>query len=149
MNIWIDADACPNPCKEVIFKCALKKRIPTFLVANSYQKLPKIPFLTLHVVKKEPDSADYFILEKAEPGDLVITQDILLADLLVKKGVLALGLRGEVFSEVSIGERLATRNLMEGLREEGKISGGPRSYSNQDKHKFSAAFDMWVQKLLS
>ena len=43
---------------------------------------------------------------------------------------------------------LATRELMQGLRESGEITGGPRPFSNRDRSEFLNALEVAVQKII-
>lgn len=94
-TIWIDADATPRDVKEITFRAAKRLRLPTILVAN--QRLdppPGIPEVTAVRVDGGPDVADQYIVDHAVPGDLVVTQDIPLAALLVPRGIAVLDPRG-------------------------------------------------------
>ena len=123
--IWIDADAVPGPVKDIVLAAARKRMIPTIFVANKLISLPPSPLFSFVLVKKTPDAADYYINENATSDDFIITQDIPLAHMLVKRGVTVINPRGERFTEENIGERLSIRDLMEHLRDSGEITGGP------------------------
>ena len=94
------------------------------------------------------DVADTYIEQRVEANDLVITQDIPLAALVVPKGAVAISLHGDLFTSSNIGERLSVRNFMKELRDTGVVTGGPKPYSNQDKQKFANTFDKELVKLL-
>ena len=148
MYIWLDADGCPNEVKDCVFKAAIRTQTKVILVADRWFKLPPNPFLELRVVNQGFNAADDYIVEQANSNDLVVTDDIPLAHRLVLKKVITLSRRGQVFDESNIGDRLATRDLMEGLRSSGMITGGPSSYSPIDKRKFAEAFDRLLAKAL-
>lgn len=147
MRIWIDADACPKIIKELIFKTSLRLRIPVTLVANSNMAVPLSPLISIVVVKKKQDEADYYILNNFSNGDLVVTADIPLAAALVSKGAVVLNPRGNVYTEDNVGEVLATRNLLQELRDGGLIQGGPPPLNQNDKVKFANALDRELTKL--
>lgn len=147
MKIWVDADACPSVLKELIIKAAHRLQIDTVFVANKVIALPESPFLSSVLVKQGADIADKHIAENAVPGDLVVTQDILLAAALVAADIVAIDLRGNTFSESNIGDRVSTRNLMSDLRDTGEITGGPRPYSDKDKRLFASTFDRTITAL--
>jgi uncharacterized protein YaiI (UPF0178 family) len=92
--------------------------------------------------------ADRYIAEHAEPGDVAVTADIPLASLLVEKRVTAIDPRGMEYTEENIGERLAVRDFMDGLRGAGVETGGPRPYGPKDKQAFAAAFDRVLTRAL-
>ncbi len=149
MKVWVDADACPKAVKNIIFKAAQKRSINVHLVANSYFQIPSSKFIQLEVVSAGFDVADHFIVEHVKPEDLVITADIPLADLVIKKGSTALNPRGELYTVSNIAEKLSTRNLMQELREGGVVSGGPKSFSDKDKQNFANSFDRIVTEKVS
>lgn len=95
-----------------------------------------------------PDVADQHIAAEARPGDLVVTQDIPLAALLVPKGIAVLDPRGEEHTADTIGERLSVRDFMEQYRTAGGVTGGPPPYDSTAKQAFAAAFDRTLTRLL-
>ncbi|MGB0641269.1 MAG: YaiI/YqxD family protein, partial [Myxococcota bacterium] len=44
-TIWVDGDAAPKACKEVVFKAGGRVGIQVVLVANHFQMLPRLPQL--------------------------------------------------------------------------------------------------------
>jgi uncharacterized protein YaiI (UPF0178 family) len=116
-TIWADADALPGAIRDILVRAAERTRSPLILVANKRLRVPWSRFVRLQQVNPGADVADGHIVRSMQPGDLVVTADIPLADAVVKGGGIALDPRGEVYDEASIGERLAMRNLMQDLRE--------------------------------
>lgn len=144
MQIWVDADACPRPIKDILFKAANRARVTTTLVANHSMTIPPSPFIQFRMVPGGFDVADNHIVEAITEGDLVVTQDIPLA---VERKALAVNPRGQEYTPESIRQRLAMRNLMEELRSNGVQTGGPDTFSNSDRKRFADALDRWLQKL--
>ena len=97
MHIWVDADACPRPVKDVLFRCADRAQVATTLVANQYLKTPPSKYIKAIQVPCGFDVADNEIVARLQPGDLVITQDIPLADELVDLGLVVLNDRGDIY----------------------------------------------------
>ena len=81
------------------------------------------------------------------PGDLVITQDIPLAALLVPKGIAVLDPRGAEHTSDTIGERLSVRDFMDQARMAGAVTGGPPPYDARAKQAFAAALDRALTRL--
>jgi uncharacterized protein YaiI (UPF0178 family) len=148
-KIWVDADAIPGPAKEIIIHAAVKRVIQVTFVANKLLVLPSSKLISFVQVNSAPDAADHFIAESAEPGDLVITQDIPLAHTLVRKGVSTINSRGGQFTEENIGERLSMRDLKESLRDQGQMTGGPSAFGPKEKRAFAATFDRELTKLIA
>lgn len=148
MRIWIDADAAPREVKELVFRAAKRLDLATILVANQRMQTPVgIPQVSAVVVDGGPDVADRYIAEHAEAGDLVVTQDIPLAAILVPRKVTVLDVRGEEHTAETIGERLSIRDLMEGFRSAGVSTGGPPPYDARAKQSFASALDRALTRL--
>jgi uncharacterized protein YaiI (UPF0178 family) len=142
LKIWIDADAAPRDVKELVFRSARRLGIETLLVANQrLQTPPGNPLVSAVWVDGGPDVADRYIAEQSLPGDLVVTQDVPLAALLVPKGVMVLDPRGEEHTAETIGERLSVRDFMEQARIAGMVTGGPPPYDARARQAFAAALD--------
>ena len=146
MTIWVDADACPNVIKEILFRAAERAKVPLVLVANQWLRTPPSRYISSLQVPAGLDVADSEIVRRAEPGDLVITADIPLAALIVAKGVPALDPRGELHTADSIGQRLSMRNFMDELRGAGVDTGGPAGFHARDRQAFGNALDRWLAK---
>lgn len=147
LRVWVDADACPKAAKEQLIKFALKRKFEVLLVAGQSQIKPAFACVRLIVVPGGPDAADDYLVEHAQPGELVICSDVPLADRLVKKGVAALDPRGREFDERNMGDRLAVRNLFTDLREQGQVGGGQAAYSDRDRQAFANALDRLLTQL--
>lgn len=147
MHIWIDADACPRSAKELVFKFALKRKLNVIMVAGQPQIKPPYACVRLIIVESGMDAADDYLVEQAQPGDLVICSDVPLADRLVKKGVDALDPRGKEFDTRNMGERLAVRNLMTDLRDQGQMGGGQPPYGEKEKQAFANSLDRLLTRL--
>jgi hypothetical protein len=146
MRIWVDGDACPGAIKELLFRTAQRRKIQVTLVANQSIYTPKSQFIDAILVPAGANVADRRIVELVEPGDLVITADIPLAADVVAKGGQALDPRGELYTDANVGERLAVRNLFDGLRGGGQITGGPANFSARDRQNFANQLDRWLAK---
>ncbi|MCG8442499.1 MAG: YaiI/YqxD family protein [Caulobacterales bacterium] len=144
-TLYIDADACP--VKEEIYKVADRYQLPVFVVANTWMRTPGGPRIQLIVVEEGPDVADDWIAERAGPGDIVVTQDIPLADRVVKAGGEALAPTGRVFDAATIGAALATRDLLTDLRSAGLETRGPAAFSGADRSRFLQALDAAVHRV--
>ena len=148
MKILIDADACPVTVKDLLYKTANKLELNIVLVANQYLRIPVSDFITSIIVSEGADIADDHIVEIMNAGDLVITADIPLADRVIKKDGVVLDPRGTFLSGDNIGERLATRNLLDDLRSDGMITGGAKTYGNKEKQEFANQLNKFLAKVL-
>ena len=148
MKIWVDADAAPREVKDLVFRAAKRLQVETILVANQrLQAPPGNPLVTAVWVDGGPDVADGYIAEHARAGDLVVTQDIPLAALLVPQGIAVLDPRGEEHTDDTIGERLSIRDFMERVRSAGGRTAGPPPFDARARRAFAAALDRVLSRL--
>lgn len=145
LEVYVDGDACP--VKDEVYRVAARYGLKTWVVANGWMRVPDSPLIELVTVTDGLDVADDWIVERAVVGDVVITADIPLADRCVKRGARVLAPNGRPFTEASIGNDLATRNLMTELRDTGQIRGGGRPFSKQDRSRFLGALDTAIQAI--
>lgn len=139
LRIYVDADACP--VKDEVYRVAARYGLFVYVVANTPINVPRAPDIERVVVPAGPDVADDWIAERAGPGAIVITQDIPLASRCVKAGADVLAPNGRRFDENSVGMALATRNLMDHLRETGQATSGPKAFGPRDRSNFLNALD--------
>jgi hypothetical protein len=144
MKIWVDADACPKPVKDILFRLAERIEIMVTLVANQGMRLPDSPFIKLIQVGHGADVADDEIVNMCEAGDLIITADIPLAARVVEKEAHALDPRGKVYDKNNIGQILSMRNFMDELRGSGLETGGPKSFGQKERFKFANELDKFI-----
>lgn len=146
MQIWVDADACPNVIKEILFRVAERLRISLILVANKPLRIPPSRYVKSMRVEAGFNVADNAIAREMAAGDLVITADIPLASEVIGRGGHALNPRGEFYSTENIEERLTMRNFMDELRESGVNTGGPATLSQKDRQAFANQLDRFLAR---
>jgi uncharacterized protein len=144
IQIWVDADACPNPIKEILYRAARRVEILTTFVANQEIQISASPYIKAVQVRSGLDVADSYIVEHLQPRDLVVTADIPLAAEAIAKGAFALNPRGEFYNEGNIRERLSLRNFMDELRSGGVDTGGPPAFSQRDRQNFANQLDRFL-----
>ena len=141
MHIWVDADAAPKVIKEILFRAAERVGVGLTLVANQPLQVPRSRLIRTIQVAAGFDVADNYIVQHAQPGDLVITADIPLAAEVIAKDALALNPRGELYTENNIRQRLNMRDFMDTLRSSGIDTGGPPAFSQSDRQAFANQLD--------
>lgn len=146
MKILVDADAFPNALKEILLRAVLKREITTIFIANKRIATPDVVYVSMEVVAQGPDEADHRITELCESCDIVITADIPLADRIVTKGAVGLDPRGTIYDENNIKHLLAMRNLMEELRNNGEITGGPSAIGEKTVRAFADGLNRLLSK---
>lgn len=146
LTLWVDADACPNVIKEILYRAAERVGVPLILVANQSLRIPRSPFIKAVRVEGGFDVADNHIVQHVQQNDLVITADIPLAAAVIEKGGHALNPRGMFYTPNNIKERLAMRDLMDELRGSGIQTGGPNILSHTDRQAFANELDRFLTR---
>ena len=146
MHIWVDADACPNVIKDILFRAAERTQTRITLVANQHIQKPSSKLIKAVKVGQGFDVADNYIVQEVTESDLVITADIPLAAEVIEKGAHALNPRGELYDRDNIKQRLSMRNFMEEMRSTGENLGGPPPLNQSDRQKFANALDQLLTK---
>lgn len=143
MPIYIDADACP--VKEEVYRVARRYQIRVFVVANAPIRVPAEDLIELVVVRGGFDAADDRIVADVAVGDIVITTDIPLAERCIRTGARVLSPKGVEFTEDAIGDAMATRALLEMLRQSGEFGGGPAPFAKADRSRFLGKLDELIR----
>lgn len=143
-TLYIDADACP--VKDEAYKVAARYGVKTFVVANAFMQVPATPMIERVIVDAGPDIADDWIAERAQPLDVVVTNDIPLADRVLKRGAAAVAPNGRRFTPDSIGAALAGRAVGEHLRSMGEVTRGPAAFDRNARSKFLQTLDEVLSK---
>jgi uncharacterized protein YaiI (UPF0178 family) len=143
IGIFVDGDACP--VKDETYVVATRYGVPVAVVANSRIGVPRGLGVELVLVGGGPDAADDWIASNVRSRDVVVTADVPLAARCLEAGARVLGPDGRIFTQDSIGDLLATRNLKEHLRSAGVTTGGPPPMSGRDRSRFLARLDELVQ----
>lgn len=147
MTLWVDADSCPRPVRDLILKTGNRRGLPVRFVAN--RKIPstlEFPFEMI-IADTAPDAADDYIVENAEASDLVITRDIPLAKRLVDARISVINDRGAVYTDTNINERLAMRNLMLDLFNNGIMPDKTGTFGKKEIQDFANALDREITRL--
>ena len=146
MHIYVDADAFPKVIQEILFRAIERVRVPLILISNKHVRYPNSELISRLIVGEGPDVADDKIVELVQHGDLVITADIPLASRVIDKGAYSIDPRGELFTKTNIKHRLAMRDLMDELRKNGEITGGPASFNQKNVQEFANQLDRFLTK---
>jgi len=149
MRIYVDADGFPKAAKDILIRSALRLGVPVVFVANKTIRHGMSELISSLIVPEGPDVADDRITELVVPGDLVVTADIPLADRVVARGAFALNPRGKLYTEDNIKDRLAMRDLLSELRDDGMMTGGPSAFGRKDCQAFADQLDRFLVKSLN
>lgn len=145
LTIFVDADGCP--VKEEVYRVARRYGLKVVLVANAWMRAPESAWLELVVVDPASREADDWIVEHAAEDDIVVTADIPLAAACLERGARVISPRGRVFTEETVGDGLATREILAYLRSVGMSSGGPPPLTKRDRSQFAHMLDEVIQSV--
>jgi len=133
--IYVDADACPVKAEAI--RVGERHQIKVYIVSNGGLRPNPSPFVDTVIVPEGPDIADMWIADRATTGDVVVTSDIPLAAKAVASGAQVLQHNGEALTQANIGNRLATRDLMQDIRSADPFhQGGGKPFSKNDRSRF-------------
>ena len=138
LTIYIDADACP--VKDEVYRVACRYAMPVAVVANAPLRVPADARVEM-VMRPGFGAADDWIAEQVGPGDIVVTADIPLAARCLAKAARVLDPKGRLFTENDIGAAVAMRDLLDGLRQGGVVTGGPAPMTPKDRSRFLSKLD--------
>ncbi len=138
LTVYIDADACP--VKDEVYRVARRYGLRVAVVANAPQRVPTEELVEL-VVCPGFGAADDWIAGRAGTGDVVVTADVPLAARCLENGACVLDPKGRPFTDNAIGAALATRDLMDELRQGGAVTGGPAPRTPKDRSRFLSKLD--------
>jgi uncharacterized protein len=82
------------------------------------------------------DSADFAIVEQLQPCDVVITQDIGLASMVLGRGARAIGVRGRIYNPITIDMDMQIRHAEKKIRRQGGRTKGPAAFTDDDRECF-------------
>jgi hypothetical protein len=149
MKIIIDADA--SPVKDEVIQLAQQYKIPVTLVSSiahySFEDYPE--FVESVYVEKGADCADFKIVQLAEAGDIVITQDYGLASLLLPKGCIVAHHKGYLYTKENIERLLQSRHVSAQMRKSGHRTKGPKPFTTVDRQKFLQFLDELLSDLFT
>jgi len=143
--IYVDGDACP--VKDEVYRVALRHDLKVFVVSDAPLRASAPGRVEFIRVKQGFNAADDWIAERAAAGDVVVTADIPLAARCLERGARVVSPTGKEFTEDSIGNALATRELMDQLRAMGEVTGGPKPFARSDRSRFLSRLEDILQAL--
>ena len=107
MRLFVDADACP-----VVPQCleeAGRAGVPVTLVCDQAHRMER-PGAETVTVSQGADSADFALVNRVQPGDVVVTQDYGLAAMCLARRARVLHQDGHEYTPENIDGLLAFRH---------------------------------------
>ena len=142
MRILVDADACP--VRRVIGKVAKEYDLPVILFVDTSHPMEVLD-AELVTVDRQRESVDLALVNRAEAGDIVVTQDYGLAAMVMARGAQVLNQDGLVFTAANIEAMLFERHMGQEIRRMGGRTRGPGKRGKEN----DAAFEQSLRRLLN
>mgnify|MGYP000824301782 CR=1 FL=1 len=133
MNILIDADGCP--VVDLTLQIAKRFGVPVIILCDTAHQIEREGAQTL-VFDKGADSVDFALVSRVKPGDVVVTQDIGLASMVLGRDAAAIGVRGRVYDKATIDMQLFIRHEEKKVRRAGGRTRGPAAFTSEDRARF-------------
>lgn len=137
MKILVDADACP--VKDIIVHEAKTRNLPVLMFTDTSHEIND-GYSSVFIVDKARDSADFALITRAKPGDVVVTQDFGVAAMALAVGAAAINQNGLIFTSDNIGSLLEERHISQKIRRGGGRTANPPRRTQSDNEKFKSAF---------
>jgi len=139
MKILVDADACP--VKKIIVNIAKSKNVKVIMLIDTSHEIDD-GYSEVVIVDKARDSVDFALINQAEKGDIVVTQDYRVATMALAKGAIAINYDGIIYSDKNMDRLLFERHLAQKVRRSGGRISGPSKRSKEQDEKFEKAFKL-------
>lgn len=131
MKVLVDADGCP--VVNICIRLCKAYRFPCLLLCDTSHEINREGAETL-VFDKGADSVDYALVNRINPGDVVVTQDYGLASMCLAKGAAVLHQDGWEYTADNIDALLYSRHTARKYRASGGRTKGPgKRTAAQDK----------------
>lgn len=142
MRVLIDADGCP--VVDITVRLCKQYQVPCLILCDTAHQFQRDGVESL-VFDKGSDSVDYALVNRATPGDLVITQDYGLASMCLARGCRVLHQDGWEYTADNIEALLLVRHESRKHRAAGHRIKGPKKRSNQQDMAFEATLEALLQ----
>ena len=142
-RLYIDADGCPVINQAL--NAAGRRHVEAFLICDTAHIFTRRGAETI-TVDKGADSADFAIVAKLLPGDLVITQDYGLAAMCLAKGARVIDQNGMRYTADNIDGLLSSRAEAARIRRGGGRLKGPAKRTAEQNEAFISAFHAMIQE---
>jgi hypothetical protein len=133
MKILVDADGCP--VKNIIIKVAKEYDIPVVMICNTSHIIDD-GYSEVVIVGKGKDSVDIALINRADEGDIVVTQDYGVATMALARKAYAINQNGLIYNDDNIDALLFQRHISAKIRRAGGRAINPKKRTNEDNKRF-------------
>lgn len=143
MRILIDGDGCPVIKLSIDIASKFNKKV--IIICDTSHNFSKYNVETI-TVSKGCDSADFYIANKVNKGDIVITQDYGLAAMVLSKEAYVINQNGLIYNNENIDQLLFMRHVSKKVRQSGGRTKGPKKRNKEDDLKFEKELTKLILK---
>lgn len=141
-KILIDADGCP--VVDLTIKIAQRHKVECWILCDSAHFFERPGARTI-TFATAADSVDFALVNRANKGDIVITQDYGLAAMCLARKAIVLSQNGLQYSAENIDDLLLRRHIAKQVRRAGgRLKGPPKRTAAEDQ-----AFAALLEQVLS
>ena len=146
-HILVDADACP--VVRQVEEIARNHGFQVTLLCDEHH-IMRSDYSQVHYVSSGADAVDIALMNLCRRGDIVITQDYGVAAMALGKGAYAIHHTGKRYTNENIDLLLMERHLAKKARRASSKHHlhGPAKFTEADRQKFTAAFEMLITEVL-
>ncbi len=144
MRIFVDGDGCP--VVDIAIKIAKEYALEIIVVKNFAHKI-KDSYAQVVSVDISNDSADFYIVNNINKGDIVITQDYGLAAMCLSKAAYPINQNGLIYTSDNIDGMLNTRHIHSQMRRAGKSHSNFKKRRKESDMKFIESFKNLIDKV--
>ncbi|NLY44915.1 MAG: YaiI/YqxD family protein [Tissierella sp.] len=137
MKVYIDADGCPVVDEAIAIAKELDLEV---VIVKNYAHIINDSYATIVSVDISRDSADFYIVNAINKGDVVITQDYGLAAMCLSKEAIPINQNGMIYDQDNIDGMLNRRHLHSQLRKQNKYYGKAKKRNVEADKIFEASF---------
>ncbi len=133
MKVYIDADGCPVVDETIAIAKEFGLEV---VVVKNYAHVINDSYARIVSVDISRDSADFYIVNAINKGDIVVTQDYGLAAMCLSKEAIPVNQNGSIYTQNNIDGMLNRRHLHQQLRKQNKYYGKAKKRKSEDDKKF-------------
>ncbi|WJY27842.1 MULTISPECIES: YaiI/YqxD family protein [Sporosarcina] len=141
MNILVDADGCP--VVDLTVQTARQHGIPCLLICDTAHQMEREGADTL-VVSKGADAVDFVLVNRIQPGDIIVTQDYGLAAMALAKRGRPIDQNGRWYTDDNIDQLLFARHTAQKVRQAGGRLKGPKKRTAEQNEAFLSSLERLI-----
>jgi hypothetical protein len=121
--------------REIVNVCeSLKGEV--YLISNFCHEYSPGEGIHVITVDKSPEAADLAIVNRSRPGDIVVTQDLGVACMLLGKRVRIISPHGRIYAEHDMNQLMEFRHLLKRERRKSRMGSKSKPFTEVDRSRF-------------